>query len=37
MSRLIYFWVDYVNTCIDLDGMIPFLYGRKITRHWSSR
>lgn len=31
MSRLLYFWVDLGDTCVDLDSMISFLYGRKIV------
>ena len=24
MSRLVYFWVDFMATCVDLSKMIPY-------------
>lgn len=33
MDRLVYFWVDLVGTCVDLDDMILYLYGREITNN----
>lgn len=29
MCRLLHFWVDLVNTCVDLDSMISFLIWKK--------
>lgn len=31
MGRLIYFWVDLSYTCVDLNVMVIYLYGRKIA------
>src|SRR3972149_5050693 len=33
MGRLLYFWVDLENSCVDLDTMIPSFYGREITHN----
>jgi len=37
MSRLLYFWVDYMATCVDLDSMLSFLDGRKAIHNRPSR